>query len=57
VVVSLPLPFRRLGKGHDGDIAEHGMPFVPGHELSGVVAEVGAGVLNFRVGDRVVSTR
>ena len=35
--------------GHD-DIA---FPHVPGHELAGVVAEVGKGVRRFRVGDRV----
>ena len=35
--------------GHD-DIA---FPHVPGHELAGVIAEVGAGVTKWRVGDRV----
>ena len=35
--------------GHD-DIA---WPHVPGHELAGVVSEVGAGVERWRVGDRV----
>ncbi|MBO1768611.1 zinc-dependent alcohol dehydrogenase family protein [Agrococcus sp. TF02-05] len=35
--------------GHD-DIA---FPHVPGHELAGVVAEVGEGVERWRVGDRV----
>ena len=35
--------------GHD-DIA---FPHVPGHELAGVIAEVGAGVRNWAVGDRV----
>ncbi|NLP84456.1 zinc-dependent alcohol dehydrogenase family protein [Microbacterium sp. CFH 90308] len=35
--------------GHD-DIA---LPHVPGHELAGVVAEVGAGVERWAVGDRV----
>jgi len=35
--------------GHD-DIA---LPHVPGHELAGVVASVGAGVTKWRVGDRV----
>lgn len=39
--------------GHDEDIAEHGLPFVPGHEVAGVVAEVGHGVAKFAVGDRV----
>lgn len=27
-------------KGHDSDIRDHGLPFIPGHELSGVVSEV-----------------
>ena len=29
-------------------------PFIPGHEASGVVAEVGPGVGHFRVGDQVI---
>jgi len=40
-------------KGHDDDIKEHGLPFVPGHEVSGVVVEVGDSVTKFGVGDRV----
>ncbi|SNS27741.1 alcohol dehydrogenase [Geodermatophilus saharensis] len=36
--------------GHDDDVA---FPHVPGHELAGVVAEVGADVGRWRVGDRV----
>jgi|EP01047_Picozoa_sp_COSAG01_P054259 alcohol dehydrogenase len=36
-------------KGHDSDIEEHGLPFIPGHELSGVVHSVGAGVHSFKV--------
>ncbi|MFI1993501.1 zinc-dependent alcohol dehydrogenase family protein [Actinoplanes sp. NPDC020271] len=36
--------------GHDDDIV---FPHVPGHELAGVVAEVGAGVQDWRIGDRV----
>lgn len=36
-------------KGHDSDIIDHGLPFVPGHELSGVVVEVGEGTCSFRV--------
>ncbi|MBM3716687.1 MAG: alcohol dehydrogenase, partial [Actinobacteria bacterium] len=35
--------------GHD-DVA---LPHVPGHELAGVIVEVGAGVLGWHVGDRV----
>ncbi|KAH8051492.1 sinapyl alcohol dehydrogenase [Aureococcus anophagefferens] len=31
----------------------HGLPFVPGHEIAGVVAAVGADVEAFAVGDRV----
>ena len=40
-------------KGHDSDIIEHGLPFVPGHEVSGIVVEVGSGITKFNVGDRV----
>ena len=40
-------------KGHDGDIKGHGLPFVPGHEFSGLVSEVGEGVERLKVGDRV----
>lgn len=40
-------------KGHDSDIVDHGLPFVPGHELSGVVSEVGDGVTSFCCGMRV----
>ena len=36
--------------GHDEDIV---FPHVPGHELAGVVVEVGAGVERWRTGDRV----
>ncbi|MFF5722739.1 zinc-dependent alcohol dehydrogenase family protein [[Kitasatospora] papulosa] len=36
--------------GHDPDIV---LPHVPGHELAGVIEEVGPGVRNWRVGDRV----
>jgi D-arabinose 1-dehydrogenase-like Zn-dependent alcohol dehydrogenase len=37
-------------QGHDPDIT---LPYVPGHELAGVVSELGAGVDGWRVGDRV----
>ncbi|MFD0315121.1 zinc-dependent alcohol dehydrogenase family protein [Streptomyces flavalbus] len=37
-------------RGHDPDIA---LPHVPGHELAGVVEEVGARVTGWRPGDRV----
>ena len=40
-------------KGHDSDIAEHGMPFTPGHECSGIVAALGEATSGFAVGDRV----
>lgn len=36
--------------GHDADIK---LPHVPGHELSGVVAELGSKVSKWKVGDRV----
>ena len=37
-------------QGHDPDIA---LPHIPGHELAGIVAEVGDGVQRWQVGDRV----
>ncbi|MDR7380631.1 alcohol dehydrogenase catalytic domain-containing protein [Promicromonospora iranensis] len=37
--------------GHDDDITT--LPHVPGHELAGTVAAVGAGVTRWQVGDRV----
>ncbi len=37
-------------KGHDPDIV---LPHVPGHEIAGVVEEVGGGVVRWRPGDRV----
>lgn len=37
--------------GHDPDITA--LPHVPGHELAGVVDQVGAGVTRWHVGDRV----
>jgi alcohol dehydrogenase len=41
-------------KGHDSDIINHGLPFVPGHEVSGIIVEVGVDVTKFKLGDRVV---
>ncbi|GAA0596806.1 alcohol dehydrogenase catalytic domain-containing protein [Kribbella sandramycini] len=38
--------------GHDSDIV---LPHVPGHELAGTVAAVGAGVDGWQVGDRVTT--
>ena len=48
-------------KGHDADIksfmnknnGEDFRHFIPGHEVSGVIVEVGANVQKFSVGDRV----
>jgi len=40
-------------KGHDDDVKAHGLPFVPGHEVSGVVVKVGENVRLFKPGDRV----
>ena len=36
--------------GHDLDIE---LPHIPGHELAGVVQEIGKNVKNFKIGDRV----
>jgi alcohol dehydrogenase len=36
--------------GHDSDIV---LPHVPGHELAGVISEIGSAVAKFKVGDRV----
>lgn len=36
--------------GHDGDVK---LPHVPGHELAGIVTEVGRNVRNWKIGDRV----
>src|SRR3954449_8830453 len=38
-------------QGHDPDVV---LPHVPGHELAGTVAAVGAGVRRWSVGDRVI---
>lgn len=40
-------------KGHDDDIRHHGLPFIPGHEVSGIVLEIGSQVQTLTVGDRV----
>jgi alcohol dehydrogenase len=40
-------------KGHDGDVIAHGLPFIPGHELSGTVVAVGKDVITLVPGDRV----
>ena len=37
----------------DGDLAQGKMPIVPGHEIVGTVAEKGAGVERFAIGERV----
>ena len=36
--------------GHDSDVV---LPHVPGHELAGIVSEIGNGVTQFKVGDRI----
>ena len=36
--------------GHDSDIV---LPHVPGHELAGKIIEIGSGIQNFKVGERV----
>lgn len=40
-------------RGHDDDVKQHGLPMVPGHEVSGIVVNVGENVKNFQTGDRV----
>jgi len=44
-------------KAHDSDIQDYvkknGFPFVPGHEVSGIIIEAGNNVQKFKVGDRV----
>ena len=40
-------------KGHDDDIKNHGLPFIPGHELSGIVVKIGNSVEKIKSGDRV----
>lgn len=37
----------------DGELPNPKLPLIPGHEITGVVAELGAGAARFRVGDRV----
>jgi propanol-preferring alcohol dehydrogenase len=37
----------------DGDLDEARLPLIPGHEIVGKVAALGAGVAGFKVGDRV----
>jgi len=37
----------------DGELARPKLPLVPGHEIVGRIAELGAGVERFRIGDRV----
>lgn len=36
--------------GHDSDIV---LPHVPGHELAGIISEIGSKIKNFKIGDRV----
>lgn len=37
----------------DGDLSQPKLPLIPGHEIIGIVAALGAGVDRFAVGDRV----
>src|ERR1700752_944263 len=37
----------------DGELPDPKLPLVPGHEIVGIVAALGAGVTSFRVGERV----
>ena len=40
--------------GHDPDIK---LPHIPGHELAGIIEEVGKGVTRWKPGDRVTDVR
>lgn len=40
-------------KGHDSDVVDHGLPFVPGHEFSGIVVAVDSNVRTISLGDAV----
>ncbi len=37
----------------DGELPQPKLPLIPGHEIVGIVAEIGDGVDRFAVGDRV----
>jgi alcohol dehydrogenase, propanol-preferring len=37
----------------EGELAKNKLPIVPGHQVVGIVDELGAGVKNFKLGDRV----
>ena len=45
-------------RGSSPDAGRRGYPFIPGHEWSGTVVEVGAGAaeLGWQAGDRVAGT-
>lgn len=40
-------------KGHDSDVKDHGLPFVPGHELAGIVVQKATNVVSISLGDAV----
>ncbi|HEY7716085.1 MAG TPA: zinc-dependent alcohol dehydrogenase family protein, partial [Candidatus Binatia bacterium] len=37
----------------DGELTNPKLPLIPGHEIVGTVAELGGGVIRFKIGDRV----
>lgn len=39
----------------DGKIASCKLPYIPGHEMAGIIEEVGAGVTGVKVGDHIVA--
>ena len=41
-------------KGHDSDIKDHGLPFTPGHECSGIIVQIGSNVKKCQIGQSVV---
>ena len=38
----------------DGELTNPKLPLIPGHEIVATVAELGGGVIRFKIGDRVV---
>lgn len=45
----------KIREGYLKEMMKHTMPFIPGWDVAGIVAETGPGVKHFRVGDEVYS--